>query len=146
MCESLACCENSWCVRLHSSAGNRSGTIGSVSDWSESAQSTRAATLEALQTYLLWNSGTFKIPHAASSTCLTTSAISRPGFHTRFFSGKESANPCGQPMKSESCEIPFSGACRVMRVKNPPLFKIARVLVRLDHVAGFIANANHSAM
>jgi hypothetical protein len=27
-----------------------------------------------------------------------------------------------------------------------PVFKIARVLMRLDHVASFIVNANHSAM
>jgi hypothetical protein len=33
---------------------------------------------------------------------------------------------------------PFSGA-----KMNSPLFEIARVLVRLDHVARFIANANH---
>jgi hypothetical protein len=27
-----------------------------------------------------------------------------------------------------------------------PLFEIARLLVRLDHVASFIINANHSVM
>jgi hypothetical protein len=30
--------------------------------------------------------------------------------------------------------------------KNSPLFEIARVLVRLDHVVSFIINANHSMM
>jgi hypothetical protein len=33
-----------------------------------------------------------------------------------------------------------------MRVKNSPLFEIAGVLVRLDHVASFIVNADHSIM
>jgi hypothetical protein len=33
-----------------------------------------------------------------------------------------------------------------MRVKNSPLFEIARVLVRFNHVARFIVNANHSIM
>jgi len=31
-------------------------------------------------------------------------------------------------------------------VSPSPLFEIARVLVRLDHVARFIVNANHSVM
>ena len=30
--------------------------------------------------------------------------------------------------------------------KPSPLFELARVLVRLDHVARFIVNANHSIM
>jgi hypothetical protein len=30
--------------------------------------------------------------------------------------------------------------------KASPLFEIVRVLVRFDHVASFIVNANHSAM
>jgi hypothetical protein len=30
--------------------------------------------------------------------------------------------------------------------KNSPLFEIARVLVRFDHVASRIVNANHSIM
>jgi hypothetical protein len=29
---------------------------------------------------------------------------------------------------------------------NSPLFEIARVFVRFDHVASFIENANHSIM
>jgi hypothetical protein len=33
-----------------------------------------------------------------------------------------------------------------MRVKTSPLFELARVLVRLDHVARFIVNADHSIM
>jgi hypothetical protein len=32
------------------------------------------------------------------------------------------------------------------RVERSPLFEIARVLVRFDHVASFILNANHSMM
>jgi hypothetical protein len=36
--------------------------------------------------------------------------------------------------------------CRVMRAKTSPLFKLARVLVRLHHVASRIVNANHSLM
>src|SRR5260370_32879218 len=40
-------------------------------------------------------------------------------------------------------EIGFSGKCDVMRVKNSPLFEVARVLVRFNHVARFIVNANH---
>ncbi len=33
-----------------------------------------------------------------------------------------------------------------MRAKTLPLFEIARVLVRFDHVASGIINANHSMM
>jgi hypothetical protein len=33
-----------------------------------------------------------------------------------------------------------------MRGRGLPLFEIARVLVRLDHVASVIVNANHGAM
>ena len=29
---------------------------------------------------------------------------------------------------------------------NTPLFEVGRVLVRLDHIASFIVNANHSIM
>jgi hypothetical protein len=47
-------------------------------------------------------------------------------------------------MKAESWEIPFSGKCDVMRGKLHHSFEIARVLVRSDHVASFIANVNHS--
>jgi len=38
----------------------------------------------------------------------------------------------------------LAGKCGVIRVKTSPLFEIARLLVRLDHVARFIVNANHS--
>jgi hypothetical protein len=41
-------------------------------------------------------------------------------------------------------ELRFSGKCEVMRA-NSPLFELALVLVRFDHVARFIVNANHSA-
>jgi hypothetical protein len=37
-------------------------------------------------------------------------------------------------MNAESWKIRFSGKCNVMREKNSRLFKIARLLVRLDHV------------
>ncbi len=40
--------------------------------------------------------------------------------------------------------VPFDGRIRV--TKNLRLFELGRVLVRLDHVASFIVNANHSAM
>jgi hypothetical protein len=33
-----------------------------------------------------------------------------------------------------------------MKKVKSPLFELARVLVRLDHVAGCIVNANHSMM
>jgi hypothetical protein len=32
------------------------------------------------------------------------------------------------------------------RVKTSPLFELARLFVRLNHVARFVVNANHSAM
>jgi hypothetical protein len=38
----------------------------------------------------------------------------------------------------------FSEKCDAMRVKTSPLFELARVLVRLDHVAGRVVNADHS--
>ncbi len=40
----------------------------------------------------------------------------------------------------------FSEKRELTRVKTSPLFEIARVLVRLDHVASFIVNANHGIM
>ena len=43
-------------------------------------------------------------------------------------------------------KIPFSGKPHAMRVKTSPFFEIARVLVRLDHVARVVANADDSAM
>jgi hypothetical protein len=47
-------------------------------------------------------------------------------------------------MKAESWKIPSSGKFDVTRVKDSLLFELASVLVRLDHVASFIVNANHS--
>jgi hypothetical protein len=44
-------------------------------------------------------------------------------------------------MKAESWEIPFSGKCDVMRVQNSPLFELALVLVRFDHIASHIRSA-----
>jgi len=46
------------------------------------------------------------------------------------------------PVSSET-EDKFEDAMEV--TASSPLFKIARVLVRFDHVARFIENANHSA-
>jgi hypothetical protein len=43
-------------------------------------------------------------------------------------------------------EMRFSRNCDLMRVKNSPLFEIALVLVRFDHTARSIINANHSIM
>jgi hypothetical protein len=43
-------------------------------------------------------------------------------------------------------EIRFSGKCGAMRAKTSPFFEIAPVLVRFDHVASFIVNANHSVV
>jgi hypothetical protein len=40
----------------------------------------------------------------------------------------------------------FSEKWDVLRVKTLPLFEIALVLVRFDHVASLIVNANHSIM
>ena len=40
----------------------------------------------------------------------------------------------------------FSGKCDVARVETSPLFELAVVLGRLDHIAGFIVNANHCIM
>jgi hypothetical protein len=41
-------------------------------------------------------------------------------------------------------EIGFSGKRDVMRAKTSPLFELARGLVRFNHVASFIVNANHA--
>jgi hypothetical protein len=50
------------------------------------------------------------------------------------------------PTQAESFNIHFSGKEDVMRGKTLPLFELASVLVRLDHVARLIVNANHSMM
>jgi hypothetical protein len=42
------------------------------------------------------------------------------------------------PVSSEKCDA--------MRVKTSPLFELALVLVRFDHVASRIVNANHGIM
>jgi len=41
-------------------------------------------------------------------------------------------------MKAESWKFPFSSKGNVMRVENSPLSEIARLFVRLDHVARFV--------
>jgi hypothetical protein len=45
-------------------------------------------------------------------------------------------------MNAQSMEIPVNGECELTRV-NSPLFEIALVLVRLDHVASIIVNVSH---
>ena len=44
--------------------------------------------------------------------------------------------------KKPSCSV----QCGMMRQGTLPRFEIARVLVRLDHVASGIANANHGVV
>jgi hypothetical protein len=51
-----------------------------------------------------------------------------------------------RPTKAETLEIDFSGKRGTLRAKTSPLFEIARLLVRLDHVASVIVNPNHSIM
>ena len=46
-------------------------------------------------------------------------------------------------MKSEIMEIRFSWNDNGSAGKNLPLSELARVLVRFDHITGFIVNANH---
>jgi hypothetical protein len=40
----------------------------------------------------------------------------------------------------------LSDKCDVVRAKTSRLFELALVLVRLDHVASFIINADHGVM
>ena len=49
-------------------------------------------------------------------------------------------------MKAESWEFVFSEKCDVVRAKDSLLFKLPCVLVRFNHIASFVANANHSIM
>jgi hypothetical protein len=42
--------------------------------------------------------------------------------------------------------IRSNGKCGMMRAKNLPFFELAHVLVRLDHVASRIVNANHGVV
>jgi hypothetical protein len=48
------------------------------------------------------------------------------------------------PTQADLLKIHLNVECATIRVKISPLFELARVLVRLDHVASFIANANDS--
>ena len=40
----------------------------------------------------------------------------------------------------------LNGNCDAMRVKIHQLFELARVLVRFNHIARFMVNANHSSV
>jgi hypothetical protein len=73
------------------------------------------------------------------------------GVYTPFFEIFHRAEPGGsvclsrnQLIKAESWKFPFSGKCDVMRVKPHHSLKIAFMLLRRDHVASVIVNANHS--
>jgi hypothetical protein len=48
-------------------------------------------------------------------------------------------------MKAESWKLALAESA-TRSEENAPLFKIAGVLMRLDHIARFIVNANHSIM
>jgi hypothetical protein len=54
--------------------------------------------------------------------------------------------PSQSPDKSGIMELRFTGKVRLGASTNLRLFEIARVLVRFNHVASFIVNANHSIM
>ena len=56
------------------------------------------------------------------------------------------SRPSQLPDESGIMELRLSGKCGVIRVKTSPLFEIACVLVRFDHVASLIVNANHALM
>jgi hypothetical protein len=48
--------------------------------------------------------------------------------------------------RREQAEKLFDSVRDLMRTNRSPLFEVARPLVRFEHVASFILNANHSAM
>jgi len=50
------------------------------------------------------------------------------------------------PDKSGIMEIHFSRKRDAKRAKSSPRFEIVRMLVRFDHVASFIMNADHCIM
>ena len=50
---------------------------------------------------------------------------------------KSACASCDPPVKADSWETRSSGKCDVMRRKTSPVFEIARVFVRFDHVASF---------
>jgi hypothetical protein len=54
----------------------------------------------------------------------------------------------GEFDKSGNIGHRFTRKCDLMQgeIVNSPLFELARVFVRLDHVASFIVNANHGVM
>jgi len=45
--------------------------------------------------------------------------------------------------RGEQAEKLFDSVRDLMRTNRSPLFEIARVLVRLDHIASLIVHANH---
>jgi hypothetical protein len=49
-------------------------------------------------------------------------------------------------MRIEDVVSATSVSCARQKIQALPLFEIALVLVRLDHVARFIVNANHGSM
>jgi len=49
-------------------------------------------------------------------------------------------------MKAESSKMHFSAKRDVNTSKNSRLFEIAIVLLRFDHIASHIVNANHGIM
>jgi hypothetical protein len=51
-----------------------------------------------------------------------------------------------QRKKAESWKFISGRKCDVMRVKTLPLFELARALVRFDHAARVVVNADHSIM
>jgi hypothetical protein len=54
--------------------------------------------------------------------------------------------PWGEADKAETLDTFLPGSADLTPGENSPLFELASVLVRLDHVACFIVKRNHSAM
>src|SRR5438093_13592318 len=60
---------------------------------------------------------------------------------------KNTATPSGKIVKLvEELKALLFGFFESIHSKSPPLLEIARVLVRFDHVASFIVNADHGIM
>jgi hypothetical protein len=56
------------------------------------------------------------------------------------------SNGFSDQSRREQAEKLFDSVRCLMRTNRSRLFEIARVLVRLNHVARFVIDANHSAM